>query len=65
MTNLSQADIEVIYERLALGIDEAGPERTPVFLAKVAMLMANEIGDPDLALRLIVDALQDLDQLNA
>jgi hypothetical protein len=44
MMGLPADDLEALWEKLATAIDEAG-ERDKVFLAKLALLMAQEIGD--------------------
>ena len=61
MTDMIHADVEVVYERLALGIDAAGADAAPVFLAKVALLLAREVGDRDRVLHLIDEAARDLE----
>ena len=61
MTDTTHADVETVYERLALGIDAAGAKAAPVFLAKVALLLAREVGDRDRVLNLIDEAARDLE----
>ncbi len=39
------ADLERAFELLAAAIDEAGPERESLFLAKLALTMAHRLGD--------------------
>ena len=53
--------MEDVYAALAEGIDRHGPEASEMFLAKVALLMAEDSGDPDRALRLISDAQRNMD----
>jgi hypothetical protein len=52
-------DLELGRERLAEAIDQAGGRRE-LFLAKLALLFANELGDRGAAERLIKAALDDL-----
>ncbi|MBB5222343.1 hypothetical protein HNP73_002279 [Amaricoccus macauensis] len=52
---MTAAEVETVYEALALGIDAAGGE-SELFLAKVALLLAREIGDPERAVALIESA---------
>lgn len=52
--------LEVIWERLAEAIDRAGPERESLFLAKLAILLANALGDRARGEALIAMALEDL-----
>lgn len=58
--SLSMPDLEAFYDSLAEGIDQATPERSELFLAKLALLLAREVGDPQALDRCIGIALQDL-----
>ena len=65
MTNLQPntlgiAGLEVVYDALAQAIDAAGPEKTELFLVKLALLNANAMGDAALFQQHLNDALQDL-----
>ena len=55
---MEQAEIEAVYESLAMGIDAAGEGEAEIFLARVCLLFAREIGDRDRALELIAQALR-------
>ena len=57
---LAVDDLEALWERLAEAIDQAGPARAPLMLAKLALLFAEELGDPARANELITIALEDL-----
>lgn len=57
---LSVDELEDVWERLAEAIDRAGPEREALFLAKLAVLLANAVGDRARVERLIETALEDL-----
>lgn len=50
---MTARDVETIYEALARGIDAAGPERSELFLAKAALLLARELGSAERAVRLV------------
>lgn len=50
-------DIEAVYEELARGIDAAGKDDAEIFLARVCLLLARELGDSDRTLDLIRQAL--------
>lgn len=52
-------DLEAIYDELALKVDQAG-ERSELFLAKLSLLLANQIGNKDTVLAMIESAVQDL-----
>lgn len=45
--------LEDVYAALADGVDAHGPEKEGMFLAKVCLLLAEELGDADRALELI------------
>lgn len=52
--------LEVVYDTLATAIDQAGPEKTELFLVKLALLNANALGDTELFQQHLQVALQDL-----
>lgn len=54
------SDLEGVYELLAESIDKAGEGKAPLFLAKLALLLAREVGDPMKARTAIEIALRDL-----
>ena len=60
MTGMAAEDLEALWARLAEEIAAAGPERAPLFLAKLALLMGNAIGDAETVRRLIDAAREDL-----
>ena len=45
MTTMTFSDLETVYESVATAIDSAGPEKREVFLAKLVLMLANELGD--------------------
>jgi len=49
-----------VYQRCANAISEAGLEREPLFLARLALLLFQEVGDEQRCLRAIEQALTDL-----
>jgi hypothetical protein len=52
--------LETVYDALASAIDQAGPDKSQLFLVKLALLNANALGDADLVQAHIDAALQDL-----
>ena len=52
--------LETVYDALATAIDQAGPDKAPLFLVKLALLNANALGDAALVEQQIATALQDL-----
>jgi len=58
--HLDIAGLEQVYDRLATAIDQAGPEKSELFLVKLALLNAKAIGLPDLFESHIEAALKDL-----
>jgi hypothetical protein len=45
---LPVAALEAVYDALATAIDEVGPERSELFLVKLALLNAQALGGVDL-----------------
>jgi hypothetical protein len=52
--------LEQVYDALATAIDTAGPEKTELFLVKLALLNANALSEPALFQSHIEAALKDL-----
>jgi hypothetical protein len=57
---LTIAGLETVYDALATALDQAGPERSELFLVKLALMNANALGDPTLVRAHIDTALRDL-----
>lgn len=57
---LPLAGLEAVYDALAQAIDRAGPARSELFLVKLALLLAHDVGDAARVQALIEDALRDL-----
>ena len=60
---MGQATLDDVYSALAEGIDRHGPEKSEMFIAKVALLLANEIGAPQRCLDLISEAESNMDRM--
>ena len=60
-SSLAVEDLEAVWERLAEALDRAGPEREALFLSKLAVLLADTLGDRARVERLIEAALEDLE----
>lgn len=58
---MTPAEIETLYEALARQLDAVGVDRHALYLAKLALLLARELGDMDKAQALIADAARSLD----
>ena len=56
---MNQADLERVYETVATGIDAVGSDNAEVFLAKLVLLLSQEIGDADRVLVLVAEAQGD------
>ena len=54
------ADLEAVYERLAAAIDQAGDDKSALFLAKLALVLADRLGDREAVLAAIEACLADL-----
>jgi hypothetical protein len=57
---LTVPDLEQVYDQLATVIDAVGPEKTELFLVKLALMNANALADPALFQAHIDAALKDL-----
>ena len=57
---LSIPDLELIYDELAQSIDSLEPNKQTLFLVKLVLLNANELGDTDLVRAHIQASLKDL-----
>jgi hypothetical protein len=57
---LTVPGLEQVYDALATAIDQAGPEKSDIFLVKLALLNASVLGDPRLFQQHIEAALKDL-----
>jgi hypothetical protein len=60
MSQMPFADVEQVYEMLALAIDRAGREHEALLLAKLALMLAYELGDLARVTRCVDAALQDM-----
>ena len=52
--------LETVYDALANAIDQAGQDKTELFLVKLALLNANALGDAELFQQQLQVALLDL-----
>ncbi len=57
---LTIAGLEEVYDMLATAIDQAGEEKSELFLVKLALLNANALADPVVFNKQIAAALDDL-----
>ena len=57
---LGIAQLETVYDTLAEAIDAAGSDQAELFLTKLCLLLANEIGDDARFDELVQTALRDL-----
>ncbi|MCL4183335.1 MAG: hypothetical protein KJ011_07790 [Burkholderiaceae bacterium] len=60
MTLLSDTDRDQIYRAACLAISAAGPDRERLYLARLALLLMDELGDAGRCLRAIEAAAADL-----
>ena len=58
--NLDIAGLEQVYDALASAIDQAGADKSELFLVKLALLNAKTLANPTLFESQIASALQDL-----
>ena len=57
---LTVEELEQVYELLAEAIDEEGPEHEAEFLTKLALVLAERLGDPELVREAIEIARRDI-----
>lgn len=57
---LTLPGLEATYDRLAEAIDAAGPEKSELMLVKLALLLAQDLGDANRVADLIHAASTDL-----
>ena len=53
---------EPLYDALARTLDTVGPDAAPLYLAKLALALAQELGDTERALDLIRECSKDLER---
>ncbi|HEY8353170.1 MAG TPA: hypothetical protein VIK87_11550 [Sphingomonadales bacterium] len=58
---MSDRDLEEVFDKIAEAIDEAGPKRETLFLAKLALTLAHRLRDPGAVDAAITAALADLE----
>ena len=61
---MKQTDIEIVYDAMALALDEAGTERQNLLLAKLVLLLSHDLGDTDLITKRIKEAGENLNSLS-
>ena len=57
---LSLTGLETVYDALATAIDQAGPDKSELFLVKLALLNAQALGDEARFQQHLTEALKDL-----
>jgi len=57
---MTPLDVERVYDALATGIDTIGADKSELFLAKLAALLAHELGDASRVLELVAEASRNL-----
>ena len=60
MSQMPFDDLEAAYESLAVAIDTAGEHREALFLTRLALLLAHELGDIATFKRSVQTALEDI-----
>jgi hypothetical protein len=50
---MTPTDVERVYDAIAETLDTVGTEKSELFLAKLALLLSNELGDVEQVLSLI------------
>ena len=60
MSQMPFDDLEAAYEALAVAIDSADEKREVLFLTRLALLLAHELGDIAVFKRAVQTALEEL-----
>jgi len=60
MAKLKAEELERIYDCLAEAIDKAGPDKEALFLSRLCLALANELGDEELILECLAIADKDI-----
>ena len=60
MSQIPSDDLEAAYEALAVAIDTAGEQREALFLTRLALLLADELGDITAFKHAVQTALEEL-----
>ncbi len=60
MNALTIPQLEAVYDHLAEAIDQAGPDKSELFLTKLSLLLANHLGDDAQFAHCGASALKDL-----
>jgi hypothetical protein len=60
MSQIPSDDLEAAYEALAVAIDAAGEQLEALFLTRLALLLAHELGDIAAFKRAVQTALEEL-----
>lgn len=60
MSQLAVAELEVVYDALAEAINQVGTDKESLFLTKLILLLANQVGEQAQVEQAISTALCDL-----
>ena len=58
---MSPTDVETVYDAPAERLDAVGPEKSELFLIKLALLLSHNLGDAARVVNLIEEAQSNLD----
>lgn len=58
---MTQDELETVYGALAMGIDSVAPEQRELYLAKVALALAEKLGNVPLATAVIEECKAGID----
>ena len=61
MANLKPEELERIYDLMAEAIDAAGPDKEALFLSRLCLVLANELGNEKQVRDCITNASEDLE----
>ena len=55
---LTPAELDELFTKLSVGLAAAGQERTPMILARLALLLMHEVGDAERVAAAVAEALR-------
>ncbi|RJG14992.1 DUF2783 domain-containing protein [Massilia cavernae] len=59
---MNDSELDAVYTRLCKTMTQLGADKSPLFLARFALLAIGQIGDPDVVGRLVDEAAEGLEE---
>lgn len=58
---MTPIEIEIVYDAMAIALDTVGEDRQNLLLAKLVLLLSNDLGDTELICKRITEASANLE----